>query len=217
LPRIFDNIDQQLLPALQLAMQNSKRGDFCVGYLNLRGWRQLDEQIECWSGQDGCCCRLLVGMQRLPEQELHDAYQLLQTDPDLDNQTAIRLKKRLAQEFRSQLTIGAPTDADEAGLRRLIPQIREGKLVVKLFLRHTLHAKLYLCHRTDPINPRRRFSRQQQPDLRRTLQTGRTQRRCDGPRLLPEARQMVRRTLARQMVLGYFQGNRGNHPAKLGA
>ncbi|HEX4134511.1 MAG TPA: SNF2-related protein [Bryobacteraceae bacterium] len=153
MPRIFDNIDQQLLPALQLAMSNSHRGDFCVGYLNLRGWRQLDQQIESWSGQDGSCCRLLVGMQRLPEQELHEAYSLIDGDPDLDNQTAIRLRKRLAQEFRSQLTIGAPTDADEAGLRRLAHQIREGKVVVKLFLRHTLHAKLYLCHRTDPINP----------------------------------------------------------------
>ncbi len=153
MPRIFDNIDQQLLPALQLAMENSNRGDFCVGYLNLRGWRQLDQQIESWSGQDGSCCRLMVGMQRLPEQELHDAYTLLKSDPDLDNNTATRLRKRLAQEFRQQLTIGAPTDADEAGLRRLAHQISDGKVVVKLFLRHTLHAKLYLCHRSDPINP----------------------------------------------------------------
>ena len=30
-------------------------------------------------------------------------------------------------------------------LQRLADQIREGKVRVKLFLRHTLHAKLYLC------------------------------------------------------------------------
>jgi hypothetical protein len=150
LPRIFDNIDQQLLPALQLAMSNSHSGDFCVGYLNLRGWRQLDQQIDSWSGQDGSCCRLLVGMQRLPEQELHEAYSMRRPRPRQSNR---HLRKRLAQEFRKQLTIGAPTDADEAGLRRLACQIREGKVAVKLFLRHTLHAKLYLCHRTDPVNP----------------------------------------------------------------
>ena len=28
-----------------------------------------------------------------------------------------------------------------------------GKVVVKLHLRHTLHAKLYLCFRSDPNNP----------------------------------------------------------------
>ena len=46
-----------------------------------------------------------------------------------------------------------PTNADEAGLRRLSVQLKAGKLVVKLFLRHALHAKLYLLFRSDPINP----------------------------------------------------------------
>lgn len=49
--------------------------------------------------------------------------------------------------------VGIPTNEDEAGLRRLAAQINSGKLVVKLFLRHPLHAKLYLHFRPDPINP----------------------------------------------------------------
>jgi hypothetical protein len=56
----------------------------------------------------------------------------------MDNQTALRLKKKLAQEFRDQLTVGSPTNEDEAGLRRLAAQIRAKKVIVKLFLRHTL-------------------------------------------------------------------------------
>jgi hypothetical protein len=153
MPRIFDNIAQEFLPALQQSLELSHRSDFCVGYFNLRGWKALDTFIEAWPGGPGRQCRLLVGMQRLPQEELRDFFSLVKQDGNLDNQTAIRLKKRLAEEFRAQLTFGVPTNDDETGLRRLANQLKAKKVAVKLFLRHPLHAKLYLCFRPDPINP----------------------------------------------------------------
>ena len=153
MPRIFDNIEKQLLPALRETINVSNSADFCVGYFNLRGWKELDSHIEKWSGGEGHCCRLLVGMQRLPQEELRAALSLIHRDGEMDNQTALRLKKKLAEEFRDQLTVGIPTNEDEAGLRRLAAQIRAKKVIVKLFLRHPLHAKLYLLFRPDPINP----------------------------------------------------------------
>ena len=153
MPRIFDNIEADLLPALEQTLLISDRADFCVGYFNLRGWKQIDGCVEQWPGGAEHQCRLLVGMQRLPQEDLRAAFSLTQGQDQLDNQTALRLKKKLAEEFRNQLTFGVPTNADEIGLRRLAAQIKSGKLVVKLFLRHTLHAKLYLCFRPDPISP----------------------------------------------------------------
>ena len=153
MPRIFDNIELELLPALRQTLEISARSDFCVGYFNLRGWKSIDGLVDKWAGGAGQQCRLLVGMQRLPQEDLREAYSLLPGEDQMSNRAVIRLKRRLAGEFRAQLTIGAPTDADEAGLRRLSAQLKAGKVVVKLHLRHTLHAKLYLCFRPDPNNP----------------------------------------------------------------
>src|SRR5688572_14928360 len=153
MPRIFDNINHTLLPALKQTLEVSYRADFCVGYFNLRGWRQIDDKIEAWTGGDNYCCRLLVGMHRRPEDELKAAFSFREDGAGMDNAQAVRIKKEEAEKFRQQLIVGAPTDADEAGLRRLVKQISEGKLVVKLFLRHPLHAKLYLLYRSDQITP----------------------------------------------------------------
>jgi len=153
MPRIFDNIEKSLLPALRETLGLSKHADFCVGYFNLRGWRQVDALVEKWEGGDGNCCRLLVGMQQMPQDQLRSAMSLLHGEQDIDQATAIVLKRKLAQDFRDQLMVGVPTNEDEAGLRRLASQIEAKKLVVKLFLRHPLHAKLYLHFRQDPVNP----------------------------------------------------------------
>jgi len=152
-PRIFDNIELPLLPALRDTIKLSYRADFCVGYFNLRGWRRIGDLIEAYVGNPGACCRLLVGMQSLPADELNASFSLISHHSGIDNNAIIRLKKRMAEEFRQQLTIGAPSDIDEQGLRRLSYQIKTGKVIVKLFLAYPLHAKLYLVHRQDPNSP----------------------------------------------------------------
>ena len=154
MPQIFDHIEKDLLTTLNQAIGLSERCDFCVGYFNLRGWRQVDSLIENWAGGDGHCCRLLVGMQQMPHDQLRSAMSLTRSGWQIDQATAAALKRRLAQDFRDQLMVGIPTNADEEGLRRLAAQISSRKLVVKLFLRYPLHAKLYLLFRQDLLNPK---------------------------------------------------------------
>lgn len=153
MPRIFDNIEKQLLPALTETLKVAERADFCVGYFNLRGWRHLADHVDRWAGGDGQCCRLLVGMHVAPSDELRQALRGGDDEEFLDNQTALREKRRIAEEFRQQLTFGVPSNSDEATLRHLASQIHAKKLVVKVYLRHALHAKLYLLHRQDVNNP----------------------------------------------------------------
>lgn len=70
MPRIFDNIDEYLSQALQHSLSKATRADFCVGYFNLRGWKEIDVQIENFEGTEGKQCRLLVGMALSDEAEL---------------------------------------------------------------------------------------------------------------------------------------------------
>jgi superfamily II DNA or RNA helicase len=152
MPTIYDNIEQHLANALRDALGVSYRGDFCVGYFNLRGWKQIADEVDKWEKCDENCIRLLVGMQKSPQELLREHFTRV-NEGNIDNQTALRLKKQLAEDFRQQLTIGVPTEDDEKALRKLAAQIREKRVHVKLFLKHTLHAKLYLLYRKDKFNP----------------------------------------------------------------
>ena len=154
MPRIFDNLESSssLLPALQETLALSSRADFCVGYFNLRGWGGLAQYVDDWGDCDGPC-RVLIGMQQLPHDELRETLSLLDKPSSMDNQRAHRLRVQLAEQLRQQLTIGVPTNDDERTLRRLASQLRDKRVSVKLFLRHPLHAKLYLLFRDDPVSP----------------------------------------------------------------
>lgn len=149
MPRIFDNISEDLLAALQNTMASAEGADFCVGYFNLRGWKLIRAEIDQLSGGT---CRVLVGMQRAPAEELRQLYRL-QPAQDLDQAQVLRRKRAIVKHFRDQLTFGAPNNEDEKGLRDLARQLRACKVVVKLFLRYPLHAKLYLVHKADYNTP----------------------------------------------------------------
>jgi superfamily II DNA or RNA helicase len=160
MPKIFDNIENDLITGLDDTIDVSQRVDFCVGYFNLRGWNQITERIDklpgaiVTEGKDEIhrVCRLLVGMQKLPVDQLWNYYSRPE-DFLLDQSEAAKLKKKLAQEFKDQLTIGVPTNADESALRNLSRQLKEKKVNVKLHLRFTLHAKLYLAFSEDKRVP----------------------------------------------------------------
>jgi superfamily II DNA or RNA helicase len=160
MPKIYDNIENHLTKGLNDTLELSHRTDFCVGYFNLRGWKEVAEKIDTLSGAEVTegdydihrICRLLVGMQKMPVDILKEYFSKAE-DHVIDQAEAVKLKKRLAQEFKEQLAIGAPTEADEKALRTLSQQMKDNKVVVKLHLRHTLHAKLYLAYSADKRVP----------------------------------------------------------------
>ena len=161
MPTIYDNIKTSFEEGLTKTLDKSKRADFCIGYFNLRGWRKIANQVKDLKGDylpsefeddNYYHCRVIVGMQQLPKDELRRHYASGNVN-DIDNAAAIELKKQVAKEFREQLTYGAPTNADEQALQQLAQQLRERKVIVRLHLRNRLHAKLYLAHRDDYNSP----------------------------------------------------------------
>lgn len=154
MPQIFDNIQQSLADALRVTLSQAEKADFCVGYFNLRGWGQISDLVAArFDGQADRCVRILIGMQRPPEEEMRRSQSAFLRDTPPDGPTLARLRAQAAQSFKEQIEFGLPTAEAERALRELAQQLKARQVKVKLFLRHPLHAKLYLIRRPDPITP----------------------------------------------------------------
>ena len=154
MPTIYDNIEQHLLDALRVTLQDAQSADCCVGYFNLRGWGRLADIVAArFDGSNDHCVRVLIGMHRAPEEEMRLAQRAVRQETYLDGPTAARLRRKAAKSFKEQLEFGVPTAEAEHALQHLARQLRARQVRAKLFLRHSLHAKLYLVRRADPIAP----------------------------------------------------------------
>ena len=152
MPTIYDNIEEILAEDLKETLKESYKADFCVGYFNLRGWKNVIDIIDDYTGEDDSCCRLIVGMQK-PSEDLLKQVLTNEKQELVDQAKIVALKKKMAHEFREQLTFGIPKAADEKALQQLSRQLKGKKVRVKLYLWHPLHAKLYLGFRKDKKSP----------------------------------------------------------------
>ena len=157
MPTIYDNIEKKFSDAVLQHIANAKRVDYCVGYFNIRGWKTVCNEIDNLDGmeilEEGYIqkryCRLLVGMTKNPFDTL-----LEELDPEsayIDNEKAAKTRRKLAEEFRKQLELGAPTNSDEKTIKHLLSQLKNGRVVVKLFMEYQLHAKLYLSYTSNSL------------------------------------------------------------------
>lgn len=152
MPTIYDNVNKKLVDGLTGVLGASKRGDFCVGYFNLRGWRSISRAVDSISAEDGKpSCRLIVGMTGDSGRTVRSYYK--REKEEVTQKMVVERKRSFAQSLVKQLTYGVPTTQDEAGLRKLAKQLRRGVLKVKFFGSYPLHAKLYLVHREDKVSP----------------------------------------------------------------
>lgn len=156
--RIYDNIDANFTDGLHEIVNNGvKRVDFCVGYFNPRGWNLIMDNIDRLPGEvveeedskgnyvrRQRYCRLLIGMHRTHPELVRALYS--GNTKLVDSNYVQQSLRRIAEDFKNQLLLGRPTIEDEHTLRHLSQQMKDGKVCVKLYMSHPLHAKLYIAH-----------------------------------------------------------------------
>ncbi|EIJ43375.1 helicase family protein [Beggiatoa alba B18LD] len=151
---LFDNINEKLLPILQKSLAVAYRADFCIGYFNLGGWAHLADYVDKLEGGEGKCCRVLIGMAQaqanIPSWRVRYG---LRDEETPDPSERKKLLNVVMTEFYEQLIRSIPSNRLEKQLKQLVEQLKTEKLKIRLFLKHSLHAKLYLLFREDDFKP----------------------------------------------------------------
>lgn len=124
MPTIYDNIEKDLLDGLKDALAVSQRGDFCVGYFNLRGWQKIADSVDKVKRRAGePACRLIVGMHGGGDKDVRRFYGT--SNGETTQKQVMESKRRFAEALKRQVTLGLPTFADGQSLKKLRTHLRE--------------------------------------------------------------------------------------------
>lgn len=121
MPRIFDNIELNLIDGLSQILKEANSADFCIGYFHLRGWEKLAALIDKFRGTEDSCCRILVGMQRPPEEQMRKLHRAIKEETFLDGPTLVHLRREIVESFKEQIEFGVPTLTAEKNITAIGP------------------------------------------------------------------------------------------------
>jgi phosphatidylserine/phosphatidylglycerophosphate/cardiolipin synthase-like enzyme len=150
MPNIYDNSEDRIfLTRLEQNLTNSTHADVCVGYFNLHGYNLIADAISQYAGGESSQLRVIVGMSNSPHVEAKQHLRADDAPGTVSNEQIIARKKAAIELFADQFSFRTPNPSDARGLEQLKRDLITGKIVVKLFTKHQMHAKLYLTYGKD--------------------------------------------------------------------
>ena len=207
MPRIFDNIDQQLLPALRETLELSATSRLLRRLLQ-PARLEADRRATSNAGRvaTGIAAGCWSGWQRFPRMNFELRSASLRHDEEIDNQTALRLKKRARRGVSRPAHVRHADQRGRSRLRRLASQIKARKSSSSSSCATRCTPSSICSIFQHPINPIVGYLGSSNLTLAGLVQAGRTERRCARPRRLREAGEVVRGSLERPLVHRHLRG-----------
>lgn len=130
--------DRKLSTRLNKLLSKSSRFDCLVGYFYLSGFHRIQEFLEPCEK-----VRILVGLKT--ENQI---YKALQQAKEVQQKFNFRLPSETAKDFKNlvldQLNSADETFEVESGIKQFVKWCSEGKVEVRAYDKHPIHAKLYI-------------------------------------------------------------------------
>lgn len=140
--------DNQLKLAEYFSKNNNNETNLSaiIGFFNVRGWEEINK-IGNFKNS-----RILLGM---PMNDIESINKQL-TDPEfnqiIDDSLAEEISANYIDKISNQLQIGAPSFSEKEILRKLLDEIDQGNVSIKIYTETRLHAKVYILTDKDNSN-----------------------------------------------------------------
>ena len=118
-------------------LKNVKKFDILVGYFRSSGFLQLHESFKNVEK-----IRILVGLNT--DKKTYDVIQESKLQGELNFQSHDKTKDEFSNNLINELEESEDNDSTEQGILKFIEYIKAGKLEIRAYPSHNIHAKVYI-------------------------------------------------------------------------